>query len=461
MRWRAKAWVKRRTLRAVRPLKAGLLYFLAVFSAGFLLGTLRVLWLGPLIGERAAELLETPVLLGVAIAAAAWIVRRQGLEPRPGARLAMGITALACVLAAEFALVLPLRGMTPAQYFAALDPLTGAVYYGSLVFVAALPLLAAPAVAARRSAALLSLGAIAATMAAIVYVKYRHDLDAARERVAAGSEVVETRCGPIEYAVVGEGPPVLLVHGAGGGFDQTLDAARELATRGFRVVAPSRFGYLRTPQRSDATPGAQADAHACLLEALKIPRAAVIGVSAGAPSAMQFALRHAGRCTGLVLLVPMAYSPQGGLTRPPASARWLFEGSLGSDFLFWLLAHGSPEKIMGTPADVLQRADAAERARFDRLALQPLPVSERREGLLNDATVVTHLQRYDLERIAVPTLVISARDDLWGTYESSLYTAQHIPGARFLGLPEGGHLWVGRHREVMGEIAAFLTASAR
>ncbi|HUQ24980.1 MAG TPA: alpha/beta hydrolase [Burkholderiales bacterium] len=312
-----------------------------------------------------------------------------------------------------------------------------------------------------RKAILLAVVAVLAATATLGYAKYRSDLAAARQRIATGSDVAQTPCGPIEYAVLGEGPPVLLVHGAGGGFDQTLDAARELAARGFRVVAPSRFGYLRTPQPSDATPGAQADAYACLLDALKIPRAAMVAVSAGAPSSMQFALRHGGRCTALVLLVPMAYSPQGGMTRPPASARWLFEGALGSDFLFWLAAHGSPEKIMGTPAEVLQRADAAERRRFHRLALQPLPVSERREGLLNDATVVTHLQRYDLERIGVPTMVISARDDLWGTYESSIYTAQHIPGARFLGLPDGGHLWVGRHQEVVGEIAGFLTASAR
>jgi alpha-beta hydrolase superfamily lysophospholipase len=90
----------------------------------------------------------------------------------------------------------------------------------------------------------------------------RSDLAAARQRIATGSEVAQTPCGPIEYAQVGAGPAVLLVHGAGGGFDQTLDAAQDLAARGFRVVAPSRFGYLRTPQRSDATPAAQADAYA-------------------------------------------------------------------------------------------------------------------------------------------------------------------------------------------------------
>ncbi|MGH8068479.1 MAG: alpha/beta fold hydrolase [Candidatus Entotheonellia bacterium] len=109
---------------------------------------------------------------------------------------------------------------------------------------------------------------------------YRRDLQQARARVLTSSHLAETRCGPIEYATVGEGSLVLIVHGAGGGFDQGLDFAKELAERGFRVIAMSRFGYLRTP--ADASAAVQADAHACRLDALMIQRAAVIGASAGA-----------------------------------------------------------------------------------------------------------------------------------------------------------------------------------
>lgn len=312
----------------------------------------------------------------------------------------------------------------------------------------------------RKVSVLASLGVLAVA-AALLYGWYRSDLAAARQRIATGSEVAQTACGPIEYAMVGEGPAVLMLHGAGGGFDQTFDAARELAASGFRVIAPSRFGYLRTTQRSEATPAAQADAYACLLDALKIRRAAAIGVSAGSPSALQFALRHAARTTGLVLLVPMVYAPQASIARPPAAARWLFEGAIGSDFLFWLAARALPGRLMGTPSGVLVRADAQEKARFGFLALQPLPVSERREGLLNDAVIATYPQRYELERIAAPALVIGVRDDPFGTYERAIYTAQHLPGARFVGLDDGGHLWIGRHREVLGEVAAFLTRSAR
>ena len=48
------------------------------------------------------------------------------------------------------------------------------------------------------------------------------------------------------------------------------------------------------------------------------------------------------------------------------------------------------------------------------------------------------------------------RDDLFGTYDGARYTAEHVPGAQFIGYPSGGHLWVGHQDEVMSAIAAFL-----
>jgi pimeloyl-ACP methyl ester carboxylesterase len=79
------------------------------------------------------------------------------------------------------------------------------------------------------------------------YAGYRRAIGHAYERISTGGVIMQTRCGPIEYAVLGEGPPLLSVHGAGGGFDQGLDLAESLARSGFRVIAVSRFGYLRTP----------------------------------------------------------------------------------------------------------------------------------------------------------------------------------------------------------------------
>ena len=127
-----------------------------------------------------------------------------------------------------------------------------------------------------------SAAALAAVAFGLGYAAFVGDMQRAMQRVAHGSRIAETQCGPIEYAEMGEGPALLLVHGAGGGFDQGLEFGGELARRGYHVIAMSRFGYLRTPLPGDATPQPQADAHACLLDALGIERAAIAGVSAGA-----------------------------------------------------------------------------------------------------------------------------------------------------------------------------------
>jgi pimeloyl-ACP methyl ester carboxylesterase len=76
--------------------------------------------------------------------------------------------------------------------------------------------------------------------------------------------------------------------------------------------------------------------------------------------------------------------------------------------------------------------------------------------MLNDSRIAVSLPRFELERIAARTLAISAADDLYGTFASARYTAEHVPNARFVGYPSGGHVWVGHHREVMGEVLAFL-----
>jgi hypothetical protein len=132
------------------------------------------------------------------------------------------------------------------------------------------------------------------TMAGVIAWLYRSDLHRAREAASRGSDVIATAAGPIEYATAGDGIPLLSIHGAGGGGDLGLANAAELVGDGFRVIAPSRFGYLRTPVPADTSPAAQADAHAALLSALGIPAAIVLGVSAGARSAVELALRRAG-----------------------------------------------------------------------------------------------------------------------------------------------------------------------
>lgn len=293
---------------------------------------------------------------------------------------------------------------------------------------------------------------------------YRHDLSAARSRVAAGSKVAQTACGPIEYADVGSGPVVFAIHGAGGGFDQSLDIAADFLPTGYRLIAPSRFGYLRTPFPPDSSPAAQADAHACLLDALNVPKAIVVGGSMGAPSAMQLCLRHRERCTGLILLFPIAYAPQRAFAPPSGNGLKVIKTLLGSDFIFWAVSKFPQESVMrtlmATPVEDFRAAGPEEQQRALRTLRHVLPVSLRREGLMSDSATSGTIPRYDLERLAAPTLVLAAEDDLFGTYQGGRYTAEHVFGARFVGYRTGGHLLLGHREEVKAELAQFLNEHA-
>ncbi len=294
--------------------------------------------------------------------------------------------------------------------------------------------------------------------------RFDTDIEHARDRIAHGSAVIATRCGPIEYQETGTGVPLLAVHGSGGGYDQGMAFAGALAQRGIRVIAMSRFGYLRTPMPADASAAAQADAHVCLLDALGITRAAVVGGSAGAPSALQMAIRHPDRVSALVLLVPLAYKPPTQADSAPPLPPWVERTMMrliGSDFLFWAALHVARDPlikvVLATPPELLDPASASEQARVNAMLDNILPVSARAEGLRSDTAAGKHLAPAALASIRAPTLVISARDDRYGTYASAEYTASRIAGARFVGFDEGGHTWVGHDDEVMSEIITLLT----
>ena len=131
---------KGRERLVLQVIKAALEYFAIVFGTGTLLGPIRVLLLAPVIGRRAAELLELTIMLIVIAIAASFIVNRFQLKSRK-ARLAVGGVALSLGLVFEFGLSLRLRGTTVAEYFASRDPITAAAYYFTLILFGVLPMM--------------------------------------------------------------------------------------------------------------------------------------------------------------------------------------------------------------------------------------------------------------------------------------------------------------------------------
>jgi 2-hydroxy-6-oxonona-2,4-dienedioate hydrolase len=316
----------------------------------------------------------------------------------------------------------------------------------------------------QRHPLLIGIGLGVSVIVAMIWWRFQSDIEAAHARVSHGSVLIETACGPIEYQDAGTGIPLLSVHGSGGGFDQGMAFAAPLTKQGIRVIAMSRFGYLRTPMPTNASAEAQADAHVCLLDALGIRQAAVMGGSAGAPSALQMAIRHPERVSGLILLVPLAYKPPTNTDSAPPLSPWVENTMMrviGSDFLFWAGSYVARNQVikvvLATPPELLKSANPAEQARVNAMLDTILPVSARAAGLRSDSAMEKSLTSSPLHLVRAPTLIISARDDGYGTYASAEYTASQITGAKFIGFETGGHTWVGHNDEVMTAILELIS----
>ena len=290
---------------------------------------------------------------------------------------------------------------------------------------------------------------------------FTSDMARARARTLGRSSVIQCRFGAVEYAIEGQGPPVLMIHGTGGGFDQGLDSAAPL-TRHWRVIAPSRFGYLRSGLPEHPSSENQADVFADLLDRLKIDRVPIVGGSAGALSALQFAIRHPDRCSALVAMVPAAYAPGRPPVEPPnALSQAIIDHALRSDFLFWsgieLNEDAMIRALLATDPELVRNADPAERTRVRAILRNILPVSDRAQGLLNDARLAYDPAPMRLDLIRAPTLALSLEDDRFQTLSAARHIAASVPGAALVTLPTGGHVWVGRNGEVFAKVDEFLS----
>jgi pimeloyl-ACP methyl ester carboxylesterase len=305
---------------------------------------------------------------------------------------------------------------------------------------------------------------VSCAIAVAVYVAYVNDMNVVRERIST-SKTIDTPMGRIEYADVGQGIPILSIHGAGGGFDQGLITAEtffdEETLQSHRVISPSRFGYLQTPlPAGDAGPAAQADAHAALLDALGIDdKVIVLGTSAGALSAQEFAIKYPDRVSALILAVPAVWSPESAVegSAEIGSDNFIANTVMRSDFAMWLftkVAYSQLLTYVGVPENLQETMTAQEKDDAKELMDAILPVSQKVDGGRQEAINMATKERLALESIRAPTLVIDAKDVV--TYPGSKYAAEHIANATLVAFETGGHLLIGHGEEARAAVQDFL-----
>lgn len=262
---------------------------------------------------------------------------------------------------------------------------------------------------------------------------------------------VPTALGDVEYASLGEGLPVLVVHGSPGGHDVGTAMARFLVPHGFRAIVPSRPGYLGTPLGSGDTPDEQADLFVALFDAPGVDGAGVLCWSGGGPSSYRLAVRHPDRVSALV-------------TTAAVSHRYVFEGEpvaerlvMGTGLGRWMLklmAEHTPERLISatvaaegdlTKEQVAERtvqimADP-ERTRFTLdVAVSANRSGPRKAGFDNDLRQFAAITSLELERITAPCLIVQGSADTDVVPEHSRFAAERIPGAELAELPDGTHL---------------------
>jgi pimeloyl-ACP methyl ester carboxylesterase len=278
---------------------------------------------------------------------------------------------------------------------------------------------------------------------------------------AYATRIAETALGPVEYAVVGTGAPVLVVHGTPGGIDAAELMARFLPRDRIAAILVSRPGYLGTPLEGRESIDAQADLLAALLDHLGIDRAGVYTWSGGGPAGYRLAVRHPERVTAIV--ANAAVSEAYELPHQDAATRLMFTTAPGQWVLRLLAAHQPRQFVEGSlsgegdlsPEELSARveqvfADPVKRKFVLDLGPTAVPDKARRAGYRNDLARFAAIGSLELERITAPTLVVQGSADSDLPPAQSTYAAETIPGAELLTLDRGTHLALYAHPDAEG-----------
>jgi pimeloyl-ACP methyl ester carboxylesterase len=277
--------------------------------------------------------------------------------------------------------------------------------------------------------------------------------------VSIAPRMAETPHGKVEFDLTeGDGPVVLSVHGGIGGADQGRLIADWLAGGRYRILSPSRPGYLGTPLDSGATVDGQADLLAALLDALQITQVALLSYSAGGPVAYSLAARHPERVLAIVAISslsgPQLIPEDVGrvreaifLSTPGQKALRLIMERLPRAFLSGTLAQTGhlPKRERKRYVDhVLNSPDAL--AFIKGLMAMMDPYSERAPGVHNDFQQGREMAPLPLGDITCPALIIHGTHDADAEFYHGVRAHEHIKGAERYWIEGGDHLafWLSR-----------------
>ncbi len=273
----------------------------------------------------------------------------------------------------------------------------------------------------------------------------------------------------LEYSIVGQGEPVLVLHGGHSNCHEPLGGSDEIAARHFSVITPSRPGYGRTSKELGESLTVACDSYIELLDELQIPQVHAIAISAGGPSGIHLASRFPHRVRSLVLQSAVTrrwlgpehkrYKFARFLFRPPVEKYvWATIRLLNKLFPAFLLSGMIPSFSQLPKEEVLPQISDADRSKF------ALMIARQRSGhgFLIDLAHTSADTTSTLAAIKCPTLIMHSIHDASVSVDHAHHALRLIPNARFCELDLWGHLiWLGTGADEMNrQLFSFLEAAS-
>jgi 2-hydroxy-6-oxonona-2,4-dienedioate hydrolase len=294
-------------------------------------------------------------------------------------------------------------------------------------------------------------GLIAASV--LVWALYLWDIKHAYKRIRGNSTVITSPYGDIEYTEMGSGPPVLVIHGSGGGYDQGELIVQAVLGEIFHSIIPSHFGYLRSTFHTGATWDDQSHVYKYLIDKLGIKKTAVVALSLGGPSALLFAVLYPENVSSLTLISCGVASSDTQNQEQANKKGEMWVTIFKHDSLYWAITKlfkGKLIKLMGANEEVIRGLTPEQREIINKIIDYMNPVHPRYNGAAFDNKAKMPNER--IAAIKTPTLIFHAIDDTLQIYHNAEFAASTIPGAKLIRFENGGHLILGTEQTAISTI---------
>jgi len=267
------------------------------------------------------------------------------------------------------------------------------------------------------------------------------------------SKIIETAVGPVEYAERGEGPILLSIHGGPGGYDQGLGMVEIFRKAGFKIIAVSRPGYLRTGLETGKTVEEQGDMLAAFLDALQLDKVAVLACSAGGFSSYQLAERHPNRVSALIEVdaVSQKYLKMQEVSKTEEK---LFLSKTGLWLMDFFMRH-FPSAVVKNLLETESTLDKHEIGKRTKELIQDkdkfafinflfktmtTKYDQRKAGVENDLKQMEALDKLPLSHISCPTLIMHGDADNDVPKSHAEYAHETIKDSELYWIKDGSHI---------------------